>query len=369
MPTGNGQPRIYDTSLPADWTPGNTLYTPLLVEELRARPELSGNQVINVDTAGVTLESDLTILLYFPSPLTGAEEAAADNQVLIHNGEPPMDEDAQKEEGIEQIAHGFVVSDVVRYNSGAWVKAQADTAANSEALGVVTEVPDPDFFTITYQGRANVFTGLTPDNVYFLSPTVAGGIQTADPAFPNISKPILFALSPTEAIVRIRRGSSGTEQIPNIVVSVMTDDIDQVTSTTAKIDETGTPSATDGILLSSMVTTLQDASNRVRVQARVSFDMSANNRGARLMAVRDGTIIGITTNQVAEKGIGNYIMFDLFDMPGTVGPHTYEIRAGVESSGGYEMFINQLDGDATPFGTQAPAFRAVSVHILTEYTA
>jgi len=206
MPTGNGQPRIYDTSNPADWTPGNTLFTPLLVEELRARVELAGNQVINVDTQGADLEVDLEILLYFPSPLTGAEEAAADNQVLIHNGAAPPDP-VEGTENIVQVAHGFAVNDVLRYDSGAWVKAQADVPENSEALGIVIEVMDDDEFMIAYSGRISTFVGLTPDEVYFLSPTTAGEIQTTDPVFPDISKPILYALSATEAVIQIRRGS------------------------------------------------------------------------------------------------------------------------------------------------------------------
>jgi hypothetical protein len=368
MPTGNGQPRVYDTTLPSDWTPGNTLYSPLLVDELRADPALAGNQVNNVDTAGATLEVDLDILLYFPNPLTGAEQAAADAVVLAHNGTPPDDENAVKEE-VDQVAHGFVVGDVLRYESGAWLKAQADLPENSEALGVVTEVPDADEFTVSLSGRVNVFSGLTPDNVYFLSPTVAGGIQTTDPVFPDVSKPILYALSPTEGIIRIRRGSSGEEVVPNILVKVMVDPIDQIDSTTLKIDEDTNVSATDGLLLSSMMTTLQDAANRVKIEARVSYDMSANNRGARLMIVRDGTIIGIAADQIAEKDVGDYLQIEVWDTPGTVGPHTYEVRAGVETSGGYTLYINQLDGDATPFGTAAPAFRNVSFCQITEFTA
>jgi len=368
MPTGNGQPRTYDTTLPADWTPGNTLYTPLLVEELRADPALAGNQVNNVDTSGVTLEVDVLIMLYFPNPLSGAEEAAADAVVLAHNREAPGDENAIKE-GIEQAAHGFVVGDVVRYESGAYTKAQADLSENSEALGVVIEVPGANFFTLASSGRVNVFSGLTPDNVYFLSPTVAGGIQAADPAFPNVSKPILYALSPTEAIIMISRGSVGVQDVPNVIVKVMYDAIDQVTSTTLKIDEDANVSATDGLLLSSMMITLQDAAHRVKIEARVSYDMSANNRGGRLMIVRDGTILGIACDQIAEKDVGDYLQIELFDIPGTVGPHTYEVRCGVETSGGYTLYVNQLDGDATPFGTAAPAFRAVSFCQITEITA
>ena len=118
-----------------------------------------------------------------------------------------------------------------------------------------------------------------------------------------------------------------------------------------------------------MMTTLQDAANRVKIEAHVNYDMSSNNRGARLMIVRDGTIIAIAADDIAEKDNGGYISVQTFDFPGTVGPHTYEIRAGVESSGSYTMYINRLDGDATPYGARAPAYRAASFCQITEFTA
>lgn len=205
MPTGNGQPRIYDTALPSDWTPGNTLFTPLLVEELRARVELAGNQVINVDTEGSVLETDLKILLYFPTPLTAPEEAAADNQVLIHNGEAPPPTDTVNED-VTQVAHGLVVGDVIRSEAGLWIKALADTLENSEAQGIVSTVADADNFTFISQGCIRGLTGLVQDTVYFLSDTVAGALTTTEPA---ISKPMLYAKNDVCGLVYPYRATTG----------------------------------------------------------------------------------------------------------------------------------------------------------------
>ncbi|MGI9288800.1 MAG: hypothetical protein ACR2P1_25660, partial [Pseudomonadales bacterium] len=110
MPTGNGQPRTYDTTNPGDWTPGNTLYSPTLVDELRNDPGLAGNQVTRVDTAGATIEVDQDILLWFPSALSGAEEAAADAVVLAHNATAP-------EPAVETMTDGTEVNgDMLIYN-------------------------------------------------------------------------------------------------------------------------------------------------------------------------------------------------------------------------------------------------------------
>lgn len=205
MPTGNGQPRIYDTSLPGDWTPGNTLFTPLMVEELRADPALAGNQVLNVDTQGSTLEVDLEILLYFPNVLTAGEEAAADAVVLAHNGVAPAPADTVNEQ-VTQTAHGLAVGDVIRSDAGLWIKALADTLENSEAQGIVSEVADADNFTFISQGCIQTLTGLVQDTVYFLSDTVAGELTATEP---TISKPMLYAKNDVCGLVYPYRATTG----------------------------------------------------------------------------------------------------------------------------------------------------------------
>ena len=81
-------------------------------------------------------------------------------------------------ETINQTSHGFVEGDVIRPNAGvtgAFMKAQADSALNAEAIGVVSEKATHSF-TVVYQGEC-VSTGLTGFNgadVLFLSADIAG---------------------------------------------------------------------------------------------------------------------------------------------------------------------------------------------------
>lgn len=101
-----------------------------------------------------------------------------------------------------QVGHGFVIGDVIRNNAGAWTKAQADSAVNAESLGVVSEVSNADNFVVCFGGYLPGLSGLAAGSVYFLSPTVAGGVQVAEPGTAGqISKPIYQAISATEAIV------------------------------------------------------------------------------------------------------------------------------------------------------------------------
>lgn len=80
MPTGNGQPRTYDLTLPADYTVGNTLNLKQLTRQLNNDPALAANQVDYMQR-----KADL-LNIFFTNALTGAEETAADAVVLAHDG-------------------------------------------------------------------------------------------------------------------------------------------------------------------------------------------------------------------------------------------------------------------------------------------
>jgi len=92
---------------------------------------------------------------------------------------------------ILQPGHGFAVGDVVRadpVNPGEYILAQADTAENAEAVGIVETVAG-DSFDLVYQGRVDIsavaWTDLpftAPGEVWFLSNTVAGELTKTPPS-------------------------------------------------------------------------------------------------------------------------------------------------------------------------------------------
>lgn len=104
---------------------------------------------------------------------------------------------------VHQVAHGLVVGNVIRINAtGDYVKAQADTVANSTSVvGIVTSVTDADNFTYQYGGIVSVLAGLTVGSPYFLSATVAGAATTVLPVVAGqIILPLFSALSPVTAL-------------------------------------------------------------------------------------------------------------------------------------------------------------------------
>jgi hypothetical protein len=109
-----------------------------------------------------------------------------------------------------QTAHGFSVGNVLRVQNSAttYIKAQADTAANAEVIGIVSAVIDANNFTIIMFGYVTGLSGLTKGAVYFLSDTTAGLLTTTEPT-PNgvkVSKPLLIAESTTTGFFTNGRG-------------------------------------------------------------------------------------------------------------------------------------------------------------------
>jgi len=107
---------------------------------------------------------------------------------------------------INQVAHGFAVGDVLRSDSvGAFVKSQADTALNSEVLGIVSAVTDVDNFTIVYSGRITLTAhGFT--KTVFLSESTAGDIRDTAPSS-GINKPLGQVFDANTIIIQQIRGA------------------------------------------------------------------------------------------------------------------------------------------------------------------
>lgn len=108
---------------------------------------------------------------------------------------------------INQVTHSFTVGDVVRHNGTSYVKAQADSAANAETVGIVKYVEDSDNFTIQSAGYIDVLSGLTPGSVYFLDDDTAGLLTLTEPSdVGDVSKPMLISVSSTAGFILEYRG-------------------------------------------------------------------------------------------------------------------------------------------------------------------
>lgn len=112
---------------------------------------------------------------------------------------------------VDQVSHGFVIGDLVRYDGTVgmqrYVKSIASSADTSDVVGIVSSITNANRCTVTTGGVVTTLTGLTPGASYFLSATVAGAYTVVEPsAIGAISKPVLMALSTTSAIFYNWRG-------------------------------------------------------------------------------------------------------------------------------------------------------------------
>lgn len=117
-------------------------------------------------------------------------------------------------QNVQQIGHGFSVGNFVRTDGAdplqPYVLAQADSLANSRAVGMVTHVADANNFTVQFGGYFD-FGGIpsiaiSAGTQYYLSEVAAGTYTSVEPnGAGEASKPVLSAISDTEVWILEQR--------------------------------------------------------------------------------------------------------------------------------------------------------------------
>lgn len=135
---------------------------------------------------------------------------------------------------VTQASHGLAVGNVIRLSgAGTYTKAQADSAANAEVVGIVTEVPNVNTFKVAVAGKVTGLSGLTANTVYFLSAATAGALTATEPStIGQVSKPVLISDSTTSGYILPHRGA-----VVSVGASTAASqgDMEAATSTTAYV--------------------------------------------------------------------------------------------------------------------------------------
>ena len=108
-------------------------------------------------------------------------------------------------QSIEQVAHGFALGNALYWTGSAWAKAQANDA-DTLAQGVVTRVIDVDNFELSFGGKIEGLSTLTPGSFYYLDDETAGA-YTLSPNFEGLSQTLFFAVSATEGFILIDKST------------------------------------------------------------------------------------------------------------------------------------------------------------------
>jgi hypothetical protein len=139
-------------------------------------------------------------------------------------------------------ANAFATGDVVRIDvTGTWVKAQADTPTNAEAVGII-ETASGAGFRVVLEGYISGLAGLTAGVTYYLSAATAGLLTATDPNTANVSyvsKPMLDAYTATTGYVLTLRGLYGdtTAEVKPIITKT-SDYTAQLSDWTIAVDAT-----------------------------------------------------------------------------------------------------------------------------------
>ena len=149
--------------------------------------------------------------------------SVATNDILIFDGTNWVNSTISHSTiDITQSSHGFSVGEALKSSgsNGAYAKAQADSAANAEVVGVVTVVTDTNNFTLTLSGMITV-AGAVPNETagtaLFLSAGTAGALTATEPSTSGqISKPVAIVTTANASMILVTyRGETISTGVTN----------------------------------------------------------------------------------------------------------------------------------------------------------
>lgn len=99
---------------------------------------------------------------------------------------------------VNQTGHGLAVGDIVRISGGVYVKAQADSLANANAVGMVQTVTDANNFRVASDGYITGISFSPNSTLFYLSPTTAGALTSTKPTtVGQVVKPLYVSVGTT----------------------------------------------------------------------------------------------------------------------------------------------------------------------------
>lgn len=239
---------------------------------------------------------------------------------------------------ITQTGHGLAVGDVVRFNGTNYIKAQADSQANSEVAGIVQQVPDANNFILALQGHITGLSGLTAGTLYYLDPSSAGALTGTKPTTAGqIVKPLLIATATTSGYFFNQAGTDAaiaTADLPSgSIVQVVNVTDSAVATGTGVIPKDDTiPQNTEGDEYMTLAITPTNASNKLIIIAEFYGSVAVDGASTVVALFQDSTAnalaavdarLNFATNPSTSPMILRHFM-----TAGTASATTFKVRAG-----------------------------------------
>ncbi len=111
------------------------------------------------------------------------------------SGVPSVGQNYSNVRTINQSSHGFSAGNVLKLSGAStYALAEADSAADAEAVGIVAASIDANNFLLQFGGLVTGLSGLTAGSMHYLSPTSAGALTATKPTTAGqVVKPLLIA--------------------------------------------------------------------------------------------------------------------------------------------------------------------------------
>lgn len=260
---------------------------------------------------------------------------------------------------VTQAAHGFAVGDVLRMNGTTYVKAQANSAANAEVVGIVSAINPPNDFTIQTAGR---ITGLavTAGSVYYLDDDTAGLLTATEPPdVGDISKPLLIADTNTSGFIFNMRGITIAATPPSATLDSAYDGGGAgagrtITADSGAVVINSTNAADSGLYIdaqavySGNIGGLTVISNAIQTAgALVQFKQdNASSSGMVFQVMNDGTSIAQYIAQNGVLGASCYALYVYSNAIQITSPLVFLQQDNASSTAPALHIINDGSGDA-----------------------
>lgn len=118
---------------------------------------------------------------------------------------------------VNQVAHGFVIGDILRFTGLVYVKAQANSEANAAVCGMVSSLSGADAFYLCQVGHLNnIAVPKVAGTLYYLDTGTAGALTAGKPnTIGQVVVPCFIALDTNEGYFF---GNTGDLIVPSILL-------------------------------------------------------------------------------------------------------------------------------------------------------
>ena len=128
----------------------------------------------------------------------------------------------------------------------------------------------------------------------------------------------------------------------SLTVQIKFGPISGISGTTQIPRDTTAPLITEGTEIWSDIINIQELGSTINIATAATISASTASLEFIFSVFRDTTCIGVSVNSTSNKSSGFAVSFEMYDVPGIIGPTTYSVRVGKTVGSSGTWFLNSL---------------------------